>query len=151
MSRNWTYEEVEALFAKWQPDAMNATGLRVLVADADVALRASLTELLEQTGFDVAEATDGLQALRQIRNAPPDVCVFDCDLPRVGGLEIMETLRADAVYGHIPVILLLSSREKKDHLVARRGGARAVFAKPVKADEVARKICQLAQGETAGG
>jgi two-component system response regulator len=83
---------------------------------------------------EVVVARDGVEALevlfpshptapRDDRHALPDVVLLDLQLPRIGGLEVLRRIRADARTKHLPVVILTSSNEDKDIAEASRLGA----------------------------
>jgi two-component system response regulator len=81
----------------------------------------------------VVVAKDGVEALEILfpshptaprdDDALPDVVLLDIQLPRIGGLEVLRKIRADARTKHLPVVILTSSNEDKDIAEARRLGA----------------------------
>ncbi len=66
---------------------------RVLVVDDDAGVRRELVYLLEDSGFDVASACHGLQALQHLGTIPFDVVVTDVYMPRMDGLDLIIALR----------------------------------------------------------
>ncbi len=147
MSRNWTYEEVEALYHKWRPDEVDGAGLLILVADSDNKSRASFSDSLFRNGYDPVEAADGLEALKLIRDRQPVACVLCLELEKVGGLDVLEAIRRDDRHRHVPVVAVTACHEKRVAVVARRSGAQAVVFKPCKPDEVIAKLQKLVADE----
>lgn len=87
----------------------------VLLVDDCEDTRALYAEYLDLMGFDVKEAGDGLDAVAQAAEALPDVVVMDLSLPRLGGREAAERIKADPVTRDIPVIVVSGfSRETVD-------------------------------------
>ncbi|HTI05590.1 MAG TPA: response regulator [Gemmatimonadales bacterium] len=90
---------------------------------------------------DVIVATDGVEALDYLfatgahagRDAAdtPDIILLDLKLPRVGGLEVLQKIRADARTRLLPVIILTSSTEEKDLIEGYSLGANSYVRKPV--------------------
>jgi signal transduction histidine kinase/DNA-binding response OmpR family regulator len=81
---------------------------RLLIVDDEPALRTSLAELLQEEGFAVETAEDGLAALERLGAGPPDVLLLDLMMPRLDGFAVLEWLRAHpdpAIYG-LPVVLI---------------------------------------------
>ena len=68
---------------------------RVLIVDGNSAFRAAARQLLERGGFVVvAEAEDGVEALRAAKEHTPDLAIVDVQLPDLDGFEVAERLRA---------------------------------------------------------
>src|SRR5688572_29584172 len=98
---------------------------RALVVEDDEDLRRVLRLALTFEGFDVVQATDGLEALRLIEKASPDIILLDLGLPGVSGHDVLSelSLRADL---RIPIVVVTASRERLDHL-----SVECVLRKPV--------------------
>jgi CheY-like chemotaxis protein len=78
--------------------------LTILVVEDHVEAREVLQQLLESLGARVVAAVDGRDALERLPEAHPDVVLTDLAMPRLGGRELLERLRADPVHGHLPVV-----------------------------------------------
>lgn len=85
---------------------------RVLIAAADTALAALLKAILQSQGIDCRTAADGPSALDEIRRTCPEAAALDADLPRFGGLEVLQAIRAERL--PVRTILLLSERPAAD-------------------------------------
>jgi DNA-binding response OmpR family regulator len=107
---------------------------RALVVEDDEDLRRVLRLALTFEGFDVVQATDGLEALRLIEKASPDIILLDLGLPGVSGHDVLSelSLRADL---RIPIVVVTASRERLDHL-----SVECVLRKPVKLDELIQTV-----------
>lgn len=105
--------------------------------DLDLTLRAFGRRKLSN---EVVVARDGEEALawlpRWHAGEPmPAVVLLDINLPRVSGLEVLRTLRADPLACHIPVVMLTSSRDDRDLKAAYELGANSYIEKPVSFDK----------------
>ena len=101
--------------------------VRVAIADDHVIFRDGLRRLLEsERDFEVvAEAGDGLEAVRLIQEVKPDVLLLDVAMPRMGGVEALESLQnADT-----RIVLLTAGIEPAELLRAIQLGARGVVLK----------------------
>ena len=75
---------------------MNARKPNILVADDDASIRETLRELLEDAGYSVTEAHDGLQALEYLRKSPaPVVVLLDLMMPRMDGSAVLGAVAGD--------------------------------------------------------
>jgi DNA-binding NarL/FixJ family response regulator len=76
-------------------EAVNGTGVRVLVADDDELHREALRDLLEALGFEVVgEAANGSQAVAASADGSPHVVIMDLRMPVLGGIESTQMIRA---------------------------------------------------------
>jgi len=80
----------------------------ILVVDDSITTRTLERSILEAHGFQVRLAVDGLDALEVLRSGPVDLVISDIEMPRMNGLELLETLRAEPRLAKIPVILVTS-------------------------------------------
>src|SRR5947209_16860309 len=64
----------------------------ILIVDDDEAIRQTLAELLEEEGYQVATAADGLEALAQVVAAPPALILLDISMPRMDGFDFAREL-----------------------------------------------------------
>ena len=78
----------------------------VLVVDDEADVRSYLSSALEDAGFQVATATDGLEALEMVRRRPPDLISLDLVMPRHSGAKFCRELQKDRALAKIPVLLV---------------------------------------------
>ena len=114
---------------------MNA---HVLVVDDDEEIRASLRRGLAFEGFKVSLAADGEEALRAIRDQPPDLAVLDIMMPGLDGLEVVRRLRqADE---QLPVIMLTARDAVPDRVAGLEAGADDYLVKPFAFKELLARV-----------
>jgi CheY-like chemotaxis protein len=87
-------------------------GALVLVVDDHPGFRRLARRVLERAGFQVAEATDGAEAVAQAKRLRPDVVLLDVQLPDIDGFAVAESL---AEAEHSPPVVLTSTREAADY------------------------------------
>ena len=87
---------------------------RILLVEDDRFLRRACEVSLRQRGFSVTLAADGEEALRQVRAERPDLILLDLLMPKVTGIEVLRTLRADPATKEIPVLILSNSSREQD-------------------------------------
>src|SRR5262245_15221418 len=110
---------------------------RVLLVDDDPR-DMRLTELaLAQAGITagIAKALGGLEAMESLRADPPAVVLLDLKMPGMDGLQVLREMRADERLRAVPVVVLTSSREDRDIDDCYASGANAFVVKPVKFQE----------------
>jgi two-component system response regulator len=88
---------------------------------------------------------DGVEALEYLRSAPelPRLILLDIKLPRVDGLEVLRTIRAEARTRTLPVVMLTSSNEQADILASYQLGANSYVCKPVEFMEFRDTVAKL--------
>ena len=109
---------------------------RVLVADDSRAVRQAMALLLERAGYQVDLADSGLAAWRMLGRAHYDALVTDLEMPEMGGLELIERVRGDALLAELPVVIISSRAGDAARARAARLDVVAVLAKPVDPDRL---------------
>jgi two-component system, OmpR family, KDP operon response regulator KdpE len=110
---------------------------RVLLVEDDVALRGSVRQILERSGYDVRVAADGAAGVRELESAAFEVVLLDIGLPFVDGWRILATLEGK----RLPSVIVISARgEERDKVRALDMGADDYLAKPFGADELLARI-----------
>jgi two-component system, NtrC family, response regulator AtoC len=122
---------------------MAITGTRVLIVDDDPASRRLLEVRLRPLECDVATAANGEQALTAIRKDVPDLVLLDLEMPKMGGIEVLRTLRKEGI--NVPVIVITAHGSIETAVEAMKEGAYDFITKPVDAnhfDIVVRKLLE---------
>lgn len=113
---------------------------RVLVVDDEPLNRTLLRELLGQEGYEVQEAANGEEALKQVAEDPPDVVLLDVMMPVLDGFEVCRRIKETTASTHIPVLLVTALHERRDRLTGIRAGASDFLTKPIDLREVALRV-----------
>jgi two-component system chemotaxis response regulator CheY len=116
---------------------------RVLVVEDDRDSRETLATALAQSGYAVDIVEDGREALGRLSSWPADVLVSDVNMPEMGGLDLIQALRAS---GRNQPVVLITGMEGDDVVGhAAEYGASACLRKPMTLDELIWAIeCALA-------
>jgi two-component system KDP operon response regulator KdpE len=110
---------------------------RILLVEDDVALRTSVRQILERSGYDVRVAADGAAGVRELESSAFEVVLLDIGLPFVDGWRILGTLEGK----RLPSVIVISARgEERDKVRALDIGADDYLAKPFGADELLARI-----------
>jgi len=104
---------------------------RVLVVDDDKDVRALLNVYLEQGGYEVSFATDGLSCIMQAQQERPDLIVLDLGLPAGDGLSALQRLRKMHAFAQTPVLVLSARDAATWEPRAIEEGANAYLEKPI--------------------
>jgi two-component system phosphate regulon response regulator PhoB len=122
---------------------------RVLVVDDDDIVRKHVASLLERSGYRVAEAASGEEALRAVRGGDYQIVITDWKMPGMSGLELCRELRAGAANRDLFVMMLSMSDRQQDVDLCRVAGADDYILKSASNEEIitrvahARHITQL--------
>jgi len=112
----------------------------ILVVDDDIDARAFLTLALEDEGYAVESAEDGLSALKKLRSTRPHLIILDLNMPRMGGEEFLFAWRAGVQASGVPVIIITAS---SDALRPADLGVEAFLPKPFELDTLLWHVSDL--------
>jgi CheY-like chemotaxis protein len=119
----------------------------ILIVDDDAATRTAVTLVLEGTGYRVASASDGREALDCLeRMEPPDLILLDLMMPRMDGWEFREHQWRSSALASIPVVILSAAGDVPLHAAALR--AVGCLEKPVEFEKLLatiRRHCPLTE------
>ena len=116
---------------------------RVLIVDDDPASRRLVEVRLRPLGCDVATAGNGEQALAAIRKDLPDLMLLDLQMPKMGGIEVLRSLRNEGI--NLPTIVITAHGSIETAVEAMKEGAYDFITKPLDAahfDIVVRKALE---------
>jgi CheY-like chemotaxis protein len=102
-----------------------------LVVDDSMLIRHSVCRFLEERGFIVESATNGVEALAVLNNFVPDIIITDLSMPRMGGAELVLKIRQFEVYADTPILVLAARRSASDLSADLPSGAAAVIFKDI--------------------
>lgn len=115
--------------------------MRILVVEDEEALRSQLVQYLKSEGYVTDEAGDGEEALYYGREYEYDAAVVDLGLPKVDGVKVIETLRAEE--RSFPVLILTARSHWQDKVRGLEAGADDYLTKPFHMEELAARINAL--------
>jgi DNA-binding response OmpR family regulator len=121
-----------------QPKAKSKPKHRVLVVEDDKSILLGLRINLSSEGYDVLVAEDGERGLEIVRREQPDLIILDVMLPKINGLEVLDTVRKE---GHAMPIIILSARTGEiDKVTGLELGAEDYVAKPFSLAELLARV-----------
>lgn len=119
--------------------------MKVLIADDDLHLNQGLALLLQKEGFECHTVKNGKDALYQLGEYKPDLCIFDVMMPYLSGIELCAVMRERGLFQ--PVLLLTAFDEQVDKIEGFRLGADDYMTKPFNPDELIARVTALARRE----
>tara|TARA_R110002072_G_scaffold14582_9_gene60236 strand:- start:48003 stop:52139 length:4137 start_codon:yes stop_codon:yes gene_type:complete len=114
-----------------------------LVVDDSLSARRALTQVIQDAGFDVRTAKDGLEAVGIIENKKPNIMLVDMEMPRMNGMELTSHVRGLENTKDIPVIMITSRSTDKHRKQAEAAGVNIYVTKPFSEDDLLDHVHSL--------
>ncbi len=121
----------------------------ILVIDDEPSIGRVVQFKLQQEGFKVRIATDGLEGLAKVKEEKPDLILLDLMMPGMDGFEVAKRLRASSETATTPVIILTARGQEMDRIRGIELGVLDFFTKPFSPQKLLERVKELFKG--AGG
>jgi CheY-like chemotaxis protein len=115
----------------------------ILIVDDKPIDQRVLSYRLQKSGHRVITAAHGREALERLVNTPCDLIISDLSMPEMDGITLLQQLRRDHRFMHLPFIVHSSSGHDQDRLRARLEGANEYLSKPTSSQELAETVNRL--------
>ena len=125
-------------------EAVNLSGVKVMVIDDSNTIRRSAEIFLVQAGCQVVLAEDGFDALAKIADHHPDIIFCDIMMPRLDGYQTCALIKKNPRFGVTPVIMLSSKDGLFDRARGRMVGSDQYLTKPFTKDSLLQTVAQFA-------
>ena len=128
-----------------------ASEKRILVVDDEPDVRNFLVTCIEDAGFKVESAIDGVDALEKIEANIPDLMTLDMVMPRKSGINLMRKLRKNEQWAKIPIIVITAHAHdefgsediKEFNAFATRYRPKITMEKPITPERLIKAICEM--------
>ncbi len=108
---------------------------KVLVIDDEPEMLQGLATLLQLKNHVVFSASNGVEGLAIIQNEQLDLIISDLKMPHMDGLELLQAIRAEEQFAHIPVILLSAFVTEDDVRNSHQLDIQEVLSKPIRVED----------------
>jgi len=116
---------------------------KTLIVDDEMDTRLIIASVLELLAYDdFAEARDGEEALAMLRADAYGLVISDWVMPKVSGLELLETMRADRKLKRIPFIMVTAEGEERHIVRAMDAGATDFLIKPFETRDLEERVAK---------
>ncbi len=117
----------------------------ILIVDDSLTVRQQVSLALTSAGYQVVDACDGQEGVERLRaNADIAMALCDLNMPRMNGLEFLETIKGDAAGPPVPVVILTTDGSSELISRAKRAGAKGWIVKPFHPDLLLAAVRRLA-------
>jgi len=134
---------VEHAPAEKQPAPKDRNKIKVLIADDEMDILASMERRLTAVGYEVVRASNGSEAVEYTFKEKPDLILMDLNMPGMDGLEAVKVLRSKLETTAIPIIMLTAVTAKESELAAFEVGADDYLNKPFDFDKLQARMKML--------
>jgi len=125
------------------PLPLTANLPKVLVVDDSLSQRRALEQLLQDAGYHVQTARDGIEAAEQLDTFTPDIVLTDLEMPRMNGIEFASHIRIRDKFSRLPVIMITSRTTQMHRKMAEAAGISLYLVKPVREDDLLAQMQHL--------
>ena len=115
----------------------------ILIVDDSAVMRQMVSHTLRGAGFEVIQGVNGADALRVAAGATVHLVVTDFNMPVMGGVDLIQKLRAMPKFRFTPILLLTTETEESRKSQARAAGATGWVTKPFDPERLVRLVNQL--------
>ncbi len=120
------------------------TSMKVLVVDDFATMRRIVKNILTQLGYkNLVEADDGTTALDILKAEKVDMIISDWNMPKMTGLELLQTVRADADMADVPFIMVTAEAQQDNIILAVKAKVSQYIVKPFTAETLGEKIDKI--------
>ena len=118
--------------------------IKFLVVDDFSTMRRIVRNLLKELGFtNVDEAEDGAVAWQKLQGGGFDFVITDWNMPNMDGLTLLQTIRGNANYKGLPVLMITAEAKKENIIAAAQAGASGYIVKPFTAATLNEKLTKI--------
>lgn len=117
---------------------------KVLIVDDSKTIRQQVSFTLTKGGFTVVEAEDGQDGITKLgANADVAMIISDVNMPNMGGIEMVEAIKAGGKHGAVPIVMLTTEGSSELIERAKAAGAKGWLVKPFKPDQLIAAVQKL--------
>jgi len=118
---------------------------KILIIDDSNLFRAYLANKLEENGFEVLEAHNGLEGAVKLRNDLPDLVIMEYYLTRKSSIEILKEKQENKNVANVPVIMISTKIDREKILSVAQYNVKKFFSKPIKLDALLHTVSGFMQ------
>lgn len=116
--------------------------MKILSVDDSTTMRRIIGRVVGMLGYDFAEAANGVEALELLARDHADIAlvIMDINMPEMDGITCLQTIKADEVLKHLPVMMVTTDSDRTRIIQAVQAGAANYVTKPFSHDDLVSKI-----------
>lgn len=118
----------------------------ILIIEDDPLNQRLLSLMLQREGYEIVTANDGLEGLDQLHANHIDLVITDYSMPNMDGRLLVQEIRKDENYKHLPIIVLTAIDHAKRHFVGLTDSANGFLTKPTSSRELIATVAKCLNG-----
>jgi two-component system chemotaxis response regulator CheY len=118
-------------------------GKRILAVDDSASMRQMVLLTLQDVGYDVIQACDGVEALELARQSAVDLVLTDVHMPRMDGITLVRELRSLLNYKLVPMLILTTESSQEKKMDGKRAGATGWIVKPFNPPQLLATVARV--------
>ena len=108
----------------------------IITVDDSPSIRQMISFTLEKAGYEVMQAVDGMDAIDKLGSTAVNMMITDLNMPRMDGIELIKSVRANAQYKFMPIIMLTTESDDSKKQEGKTAGATGWIVKPFKPEQL---------------
>ncbi|TVR89222.1 MAG: response regulator [Spirochaetaceae bacterium] len=116
---------------------------KVLVVDDSSAIRESVSYVLDQAGYGVVQAGDGLEGLEKLKEGGFDLIVTDVNMPNLDGIGLVRKVREQGQHKFLPIVVLTTESQQSKMQEGKEAGATGWIVKPFDSEKLLAVVKKL--------
>ncbi len=116
---------------------------KILIADDEPNIVASLEFLMRQKGYEVRVVNNGIDAFQAVSEFLPDLLLLDVMMPRMSGYDVCQRVRANADWQHVKIVMLSAKGREAEVSKGLAVGADAYVTKPFSTRDLVAKVAEM--------
>ncbi|MDO8426505.1 MAG: response regulator [Deltaproteobacteria bacterium] len=116
---------------------------KILVVDDCETTRKLLSYIIRDKGYKIIGASNGIEALEVMAANPVDLVVTDLNMPQMNGFELCRSLREQAEYRELPIIMITTESGEADKRMGMEAGVTTYLSKPISPQRLLYEIEKL--------
>lgn len=114
-----------------------------MVVDDSASIRQVVNYTLKRGGYDVIEASDGVDALNKLKGQKVNLIICDVNMPNMDGITFLKNLKETLHYRFTPVMMFTTESQDAKMQEGKAAGAKAWFVKPFKPEQILEAVSKL--------
>ena len=112
----------------------------ILTVDDTASMRQMISFTLGSVGYDVIQASDGVEALKLARDRKVDLVIADVNMPNMDGISLVKSLRTLDAYRFTPILMLTTESQEDMRSKGKRAGATGWIVKPFNPEQLVNVV-----------